>query len=124
MRKVRLGEIQLPGVTQLGLRTNSRGLRSSVSFVPFLGQAHGLRRVQGEGSMGGRREQPLALFFSRLGPVRVVCVLFQRPSQASLAMHTVWRQSHIKQIKGLSALQPHSCLAARDGGMILRPSGL
>lgn len=98
MRKPRLGEFQLPESIQLGLKTNSRGLRSAMSFRSLPGQVHGMLRARGEGGMGERREQPLVLSFP-CPPGSVlwdcVCVLFSeaRPSQTSLAMHSVQRQS-------------------------------
>lgn len=122
---IRLAEIQLLEVTQLGLRTDSRGHRSSISFVPSLGQACGMLRAQGEGGVGGGPSSP-----SFPCPVVVqarccgscVRVCFLRPSRAPRQGpgHPAWRQPHSQQAEGLSAPQSGSRLAA---GMTLGPPG-
>ena len=97
--------------------------------MPSLGQASRMLRAHEEGGMGGRQEQPLIPSFS-CPPDSVLgdrCTSFLRhqakPSLPGSA-HCLEAKSYIKQIKGLSALQPCSFLAARDGGMMLGSPGL
>ena len=114
-RKRRLGEDKVSGVTQLGLKSKSRGLGSSL-------RGPGQRESQGPGRWwpGKEHEQPRSQS-SRMRPVRLQRVLSERPGQT----RPRWRrapsggeglhQTNERPLGSAAPLLP----AAGAGGMML-----
>ena len=78
-----------------------------------------------EGGQGMMHKWPLTFLPSRIGAVGCVGERSQGPGQARPPWQcTPSAKSYIKPIKGLSSLQSYSCLAARDGRLMLGPRDL